>query len=90
MCCQAFQELWDQAKAEGSDMEGMYAFNYKFAIDHKKPIELFGRYPTRNEVLGRVSTAEELEYLKTADGWGQKKETKPAEPPKNDGGEKFE
>lgn len=35
-----------------------------FEIAHKKIIDRFGRYPHRNEVLGRTSTAEELEFLK--------------------------
>ncbi len=35
-----------------------------WAIKHKKVIDRFGRYPHRNSILGRVSTPEELEYLK--------------------------
>ena len=31
---------------------------------HKAIIDRFGRYPHRNAVLGRTSTAEELEFLK--------------------------
>ena len=34
-----------------------------FARDHADVIMRFGRYPTRNAILGRSSTAEELEYL---------------------------
>lgn len=34
-----------------------------FARDHAAVIERFGRYPTRNAILGRTSTPEELEYL---------------------------
>lgn len=37
--------------------------NLDFEFKHKKIIEKFGRYPHRNEVLGRQSTAEELEFL---------------------------
>ena len=37
--------------------------NLDFEIKHKQIIERFGRYPHRNEVLGRKSTAEELEFL---------------------------
>ena len=33
------------------------------AIDHKKIIDQFGRYPHRNKVLGRNSTPEEVEFL---------------------------
>jgi len=34
-----------------------------YAVDSYKTIEKFGRFPQRNEVLGRVSTAEEIEFL---------------------------
>lgn len=34
-----------------------------FARDHAAVIERFGRYPTRNAILGRMSTPEELDYL---------------------------
>ena len=37
--------------------------NYNFEVKHKKIIDRFGRYPHRNEILGRKSTAEELEFL---------------------------
>ena len=36
----------------------------EFEIKHKRIIERFGRYPHRNGVLGRQSTAEEIEFLK--------------------------
>ena len=35
----------------------------KWEIDHQEVIEKFGRYPHRNESLGRKSTEEELSYL---------------------------
>lgn len=38
--------------------------NLEYEIKHKEIIDRFGRYPHRNEVLGRQSTAEELEFLK--------------------------
>ena len=37
--------------------------NLDFEFKHKKIIEKFGRYPHRNKVLGRQSTAEEVEFL---------------------------
>ena len=37
--------------------------NLEFEIKHKNIIERFGRYPHRNEVLGRVSSEEEIEFL---------------------------
>jgi len=39
--------------------------NYKFEVKHREIIEKYGRYPHRNSVLGRASTPEELEFLKT-------------------------
>lgn len=38
--------------------------NLDFEIKHKNIIERFGRYPHRNSVLGRVSTKDEIEFLK--------------------------
>ncbi|MCF8058353.1 MAG: DUF924 domain-containing protein [Bacteriovoracaceae bacterium] len=39
-------------------------FNLNFEVKHKKIIDRFDRYPHRNEILGRTSTSEELEFLK--------------------------
>jgi len=36
----------------------------EFELRHKRIIERFGRYPHRNKVLGRLSTNEEIEFLK--------------------------
>ena len=36
----------------------------KYAVAHRDIIERFGRFPHRNTILGRVSTAEESEFLK--------------------------
>jgi uncharacterized protein (DUF924 family) len=38
--------------------------NLEFEIKHKVIIDRFGRYPHRNAILGRDSTAEEIEFLK--------------------------
>jgi uncharacterized protein (DUF924 family) len=38
--------------------------NYNFELKHQQIIQRFGRYPHRNEILNRVSSAEELEFLK--------------------------
>lgn len=35
-----------------------------FELKHKAIIDAFGRYPHRNEILGRPSTALEIEFLK--------------------------
>jgi uncharacterized protein (DUF924 family) len=42
-------------------------YNYDYELKHKKIIERFGRFPHRNKILGRVSTAEEIEFLKQPD-----------------------
>lgn len=39
-------------------------FNLDFEIKHKAIIDRFERYPHRNAILGRVSTPEEIEFLK--------------------------
>jgi uncharacterized protein (DUF924 family) len=52
--------LFDQPGLEG---------NLSFENAHRTIIEKFGRYPHRNAVLGRESTAEELEYLKENSGF---------------------
>jgi uncharacterized protein (DUF924 family) len=43
--------------------------NLRFELLHKEIIDRFGRYPHRNKILGRVSTLEELEFLKTHPGF---------------------
>lgn len=39
------------------------ANNVDFELKHKEIIECFGRYPHRNSILNRQSTAEEIEFL---------------------------
>lgn len=39
-------------------------YNLDYELKHKAIIDRFGRYPHRNEILGRISTAEEIEFLK--------------------------
>lgn len=38
--------------------------NHDFELRHKAIVDRFGRYPHRNELLGRASTPEEIEFLK--------------------------
>jgi uncharacterized protein (DUF924 family) len=58
LCCDLFATLGNED-------------NVKYAIGHRDIVARFGRFPHRNEVLGRPSTAEELDYLKTAERFGQ-------------------
>ncbi|TXD98602.1 DUF924 domain-containing protein [Psychrobacter frigidicola] len=37
---------------------------HRSEIKHKVNVDHFSRYPHRNDVLGQVSTIEEIEYLK--------------------------
>lgn len=46
------------------DMRLDDASNLHHAKEHRKIIERFGRFPHRNEILGRDSTAEEIAFLK--------------------------
>ncbi|MDI2144245.1 MULTISPECIES: DUF924 family protein [unclassified Pseudomonas] len=50
----------EQPEAE----RGVFADNLDYAERHQRVIARFGRFPHRNAVLGRESTAQELEFLK--------------------------
>lgn len=43
--------------------------NISFEERHKEIIDRFGRYPHRNEILGRESTPEEIEWMQTNKGF---------------------
>ena len=45
------------------------AENLDYAHRHKEVIDRFGRFPHRNEVLGRESTAAEREFVATHRGF---------------------
>lgn len=49
----------------GEDTEIADAMSY--AIKHLEIIKCFGRFPHRNEILGRATTLEEAEFLKRPD-----------------------
>ena len=62
------EDMTDQNKGV-SLMQGMTDGEFKVscvdsAIRHREIIERFGRFPHRNEMLGRKSTDEEIEFLK--------------------------
>lgn len=50
--------LFDQPELES---------NFEYEKKHYAIIKRFGRYPHRNEALGRSSTAEELAFLQEPD-----------------------
>ncbi len=58
---QKFENLLADAPPQ---LKKMCASFLDYAVRHKEIIERFGRYPHRNQALGRASTEEELEFLK--------------------------
>ena len=63
-----FTALHDRAiKQYGDSVLG----NLKSAREHRDVIARFGRFPHRNEALGRQSTAQESAYLQTGQRFGQ-------------------
>jgi uncharacterized protein (DUF924 family) len=59
-CVELFEDLVD--KTDGEAKESVKN-NLDYAIQHRDIVEKYGRFPHRNEILGRESTSEELEYL---------------------------
>ena len=60
LCVQKFEELLQRSEPEFRDYVGS---NLDYALSHRQIIQQFGRYPHRNEALGRSSTAAESNYL---------------------------
>ncbi|SNS51736.1 Uncharacterized conserved protein, DUF924 family [Noviherbaspirillum humi] len=50
--------------AEGLFREFAPEDNLRFELMHKAIVDRFGRYPHRNDILGRPSTEEEIAFLK--------------------------
>lgn len=57
----AFEGLRDEAQPEHS---GLFDAYLDFAVRHREVVARFGRFPHRNMVLGRRSTAEEIDFLR--------------------------
>lgn len=59
------EQLKDQEKSVSlfHSMREHDPLGYEYALKHYEVIEKFGRFPHRNEILGRESTPEELKYL---------------------------
>ncbi len=57
---QLFSELAEQA---GEAEHELFAGFLDYAVRHQLVIQRFGRFPHRNEILGRVSRADELRFL---------------------------
>ena len=60
------EELADQERSVELTRErlGESNFSYPYALNHRAVIQRFGRFPARNEALGRTTTPEEMEFLK--------------------------
>lgn len=56
------KKIHEQAMVLFEDLGIDHVLNFEIA--HKKIIDRFGRYPHRNEILGRTSSSEEIEFLK--------------------------
>ncbi|MEM9452885.1 MAG: DUF924 family protein [Myxococcota bacterium] len=59
-CIVLFRALHDQCPVAAKD--GL-AKNIDFAVKHRDIVRDWGRFPHRNEILGRASTPEELAFL---------------------------
>ena len=70
-CLELFEEFAERYRDVSPGHLKMTEESLKYAKQHYEVIEKYGRYPYRNGVLGRESTPEELEYLKTANTYGQ-------------------
>lgn len=60
--------MHSESKVIHTEAERLYrdhapASNYEFELKHKVIVDRFGRYPHRNAILGRPSSAQELEFL---------------------------
>ncbi len=65
-------ELMRRSAADAPEQwRELLAGNVKYAEEHRGIIARFGRFPHRNQVLGRTDTPEEKEFLKTAARFGQ-------------------
>ncbi|QSP94076.1 DUF924 domain-containing protein [Marinobacter salinisoli] len=65
-------ECYEQLAASTSGMLQTFMQSFaQSARDHRDIVGRFGRFPHRNRILGRTSTPEELEYLKSGRRFGQ-------------------
>ncbi len=63
-CVALFKKLWNISQTEQPHCEPMMKSAYEFALAHYEIIYRFGRFPHRNDILGRSSTQEEISFLK--------------------------
>lgn len=63
-CAKLYDELRNDVDEKDRKLFDVF---YDYAIRHKVIIDRFGRFPHRNEILGRESTPEEIEFLTQPD-----------------------
>lgn len=64
-CVAAFEALASEYRGRGrDDLAEAVGGNLKYAIAHRDIVAKWGRFPHRNALLGRVSTPEEIAFLK--------------------------
>jgi uncharacterized protein (DUF924 family) len=59
---EVFRRLAEEAP---EDLKKALGENFQYALRHAEIVVRFGRFPHRNRILGRSSTQEEIEFLKT-------------------------
>jgi uncharacterized protein (DUF924 family) len=64
VACLALTENLINRAPEGSDEKKFLTNGLQSGIQHRDVIARFGRYPSRNAILGRQSTKEEEEFLR--------------------------
>ena len=63
------EDLQDQARSVELFNQAGLDGNYRFAKHHFGIVERFGRFPHRNDILGRESSEAEIEYLNSKEGF---------------------
>lgn len=58
-----FESLFKLSKEHAPHSASYFASNLHYALEHCKTIRTFGYFPHRNNILGRASTPEELDFL---------------------------
>lgn len=68
LCIELFEKVKEEVPEEKKKRVDSFI---GYAINHRDIIKKFGRFPHRNEVLGRKNTSEEVKYLQKAERFGQ-------------------
>lgn len=63
------EDIDDQARSVQLFEQAGLADNLRFARHHRDIVARFGRFPHRNAILGRDSTAEEIAWLASPEGF---------------------